>query len=217
MKEFSGVLLKPVDQQGDRDGTLIDPAGVSFDPDEWVPIWRGFSYAIEDWLGRGKISRAEDGTLVVTGELVDSAPLDPKKEMPWRLAIGVIADKVDHEPGAVLRDSRLMSIAFTTNHSDPTQPPIVVGATIKKGTTMNLTRLGHYHTPGGAGEQGTCRTALVVHVVENDPIRSIVNLVVWQQDGDSEEHLGVPQDDPMKGTERGEATFHLSTECPYGK
>lgn len=82
---------------------------------------------------------------------------------------------------------------------------------------MNLVRLGHYHTPSGAGENGTCQTALVVDVVQQDPIRARVNLVVWQQDGEQDRRLDVQQDDPMKGIERGEATFHLSSECPYGR
>ena len=82
---------------------------------------------------------------------------------------------------------------------------------------MNLTRLGHYHIPSGEGETGSCQTALVVAVIKQDPIRSIVNLVVWEHDGDSQPHLGVPQDDPFKGIERHEATFHLSGECPFGR
>lgn len=82
---------------------------------------------------------------------------------------------------------------------------------------MNLVRLGHYHTPGDTGEKGTCQTALVVGVVEDAPIRAIVNLVVWDHGGGEDEHLGVPQDDPFKGIERGEATFHLSGECPWGR
>lgn len=216
MKSFSGVLLKPIDQQADLDGSFIDPTGVSFDPDEWVSIWRNFNYNIpDDWVGRGKVSRETDGSLIVTGELVDNGPILPDKESPWKLAIGVVADKFE-KPG-VTKDCRLMSIAFTTEHADPTQPSIVIGATINRRDPVNLTRMGHYHTPSGSGEQGHCQWATVIKVVEQDPLRAVVNLKVIDGDGDEDRRLNVQQDDPYKGIERGEATFHLSTECPFGK
>lgn len=83
---------------------------------------------------------------------------------------------------------------------------------------MNITRLGHYHTPSGADEKGSCQTALVVSVEDNEnPVRSIVNLVVWTKEGDERTHLDVREDDPYLGIERGEATFHLSTICPWLK
>ena len=87
---------------------------------------------------------------------------------------------------------------------------------------MNLVRLGHYHIPSGAGSEGDCRTALVVGVLSTktdtlSAIRARVNLVVWDHDGDTQKHMDVQQDDPFKGIERGEATFHLSGECPFGK
>lgn len=80
---------------------------------------------------------------------------------------------------------------------------------------MNLSRLGHYHTPHGPGSRGACQTALVTDVVEESPNRAVVNLVVWEKEGDSDSALGVRQDDPLAGTARGEATFHLGTECPW--
>lgn len=86
---------------------------------------------------------------------------------------------------------------------------------------MNLVRLGHYHIPSGGN--GDCRTALVVGVRVDGPtdtlsaIRARANLVVWDHDGDAEKRLDVQQDDPFKGIERGEATFHLSGECPFGR
>lgn len=80
---------------------------------------------------------------------------------------------------------------------------------------MNIVQLGHYHTPSGAGEKGTCQTALVVGVVTDDPIRAVVNLKVWTHEGEEEKHLDVRQDDPYNGIQRGAATFHLSGECPW--
>lgn len=79
---------------------------------------------------------------------------------------------------------------------------------------MNLVRLGHYYTPNASGD-GTCQTALVVGVVEQDPMRAVVNLKVWQHDGDEMTRLNVQQNDPMAVQDH--ATFHLSGECPFGK
>ena len=80
---------------------------------------------------------------------------------------------------------------------------------------MNITRMGHYHVPGSPGEKGACQAALVVGIVKQDPIRAVVNLVVWDSDGDQFTREGVEQADPLG--DHGKATFHLSQECPHGK
>ena len=120
--QFRGVLLKPLDQQGDRDGSLIDPAGVQFDAEAWVPILRDFGYMPDDLLGRGKVHREEDGSLVVDGELFDIVRWG--HDTQHKLAIGVVAQS----PGqGVIHESTLMrSIALVAEHQDPTQPPIVI-------------------------------------------------------------------------------------------
>jgi len=204
---FVGVLLKPLDQQGDRDKPLIDPDGVKFDPLEEYPIWRDFNYNVpDDMLGSGKISRLPDGTIVVSGYLKEGL-IPEDRETPWKLAIGVIADKI--EPGETLRTCGLMSIAFTTRHSDPTQPTIVIGTT-RRDKAMNLVRLGHYFNPGN----DSCQTALVVKVVKQGAIDSVVNLVVWDSDGDQTKHLDVQEyTNPQPSDES--ASFHLSASCPW--
>lgn len=80
---------------------------------------------------------------------------------------------------------------------------------------MNIVRLGHYHVPNEPGERGSCQTALVVGVVKQDPIRAVVNLVVWDSDGDQLTRKSVQQADPLADNEG--ATFHLSSECPFGR
>ena len=82
---------------------------------------------------------------------------------------------------------------------------------------MNITRMGHYHTPNGAGEKGACQWATVIKVVEDDPTRAIVNLRVADGDGDEFKRLNVRQDDPYNGIQQAKATFHLSGECPWSR
>jgi predicted TPR repeat methyltransferase len=82
---------------------------------------------------------------------------------------------------------------------------------------VNIVRLGHYHIPSGAGEKGACQWATVIKVVADDATRAVVNLRVIDGDGDDFRHLDVKQDDAYAGIERGEATFHLSDECPWGR
>lgn len=74
---------------------------------------------------------------------------------------------------------------------------------------MNIVRLGHYFNPGNL----SCQWATVVKVVEDDPIRAVVNLKVIDSDGDEFSRLNVRQDDPLGPHET--ATFHLSSECPW--
>lgn len=115
--KFRGVLLKPLDQQQDLDGLTIDPAGVTFS-DEEIPIFRNFSYDVpKDVLGKGRVSRAEDGSLVVEGEITQELPGFDK------LAIGIRADVIERP---ICRFSDLMAVSFTSEHADPTQPQIEV-------------------------------------------------------------------------------------------
>lgn len=132
MTRFAGVLLKPLDQQHDRDDYLIDPAGVTFDPNEEIPIWRDFNYRVpEDMLGRGFVSRRDDGSLWVEGEIDLPESTLRKQDLPWRLAIGVITERdVKRRTGDTVERCRLFSVAFTANHQDPGQPVIE----IKEGT-----------------------------------------------------------------------------------
>ena len=124
--EFQAVLLKPLDQQADRDGSFIDPAGVEFDPETDYPIFREFNYGAEDLLGSGRVSRAEDGSLVVTGKLNTniSAAIEEGR-FPYSLAIGVRYDK-ERNGTPHIAHSSLVSMGFTTKHVDPTQPPITI-------------------------------------------------------------------------------------------
>jgi hypothetical protein len=135
---FEGVLLKPLDQQADRDGSLIDPDGVKFDPDETYTIWREFNYSVpDDVLGSGKIHRAEDGSLIVTGELNEKVPFPRDEPVPWRLAILAIGIKTESIiRGQRVSECELFGIGLTGNHVDPTQPPVVVKGTIRKEVQM---------------------------------------------------------------------------------
>jgi hypothetical protein len=208
---FEAVLLKPLDQQADRDGSLIDPAGVRFDPDATYPIFREFNYSVpDDVVGSGRVSRAPDGALVVSGVLlIDVNAQIEEGRFPYSLAIGI---STDFESGKLptIPKSDLTSIGFTAKHIDPTQPTI----NIIRRDKMNLVRLGHYFNPGN----DACQTALVVKVVEQatNGINSRVNLVVWDGDGDDDKRLDV-QENTNPTTADTEATFHLANNCPWGR
>lgn len=83
---------------------------------------------------------------------------------------------------------------------------------------MNLGRIGHYHVPGVLS--GSCQTALVTGPADVAEVAA-VNLAVWQHDGEPERHLGVPIESSASGDHaaavRDEASFHLATDCPYGR
>jgi hypothetical protein len=119
--KFRGVLVKALEAQQDRDGRYIDPAGVRFDPDLVVPIYRDFHY--DQVVGHGRISRETDGSLTVKGEL--SAFESPQKH----LAIGIMVSRIEHEVERarnVVTDCSVMSIAVTERHADLTQPWIEI-------------------------------------------------------------------------------------------
>jgi len=219
---FEAVLLKPLDRQADRDGNFIDPAGVNFDPETIYPIWRDFNYSVpDDMVGEGKVERASDGSLVVKGVLFldDVNAAIRRDRFPYSLAIGVAYDK-ERNGTPHIPHSSLVSIGFTAQHVDLTQPPIK----LKEGP-VNLTRLGHYHTPSGEGERGSCRTALVTfHSLYDEPPPPevegaekpdvFVNLHVFEHSGESaDERQSVAVAPPNESY----ATFHLSGECPHAR
>lgn len=209
---FEAVLLKPLDQQRDRDGNFIDPAGVTFDPEVTYPIFREFSYSVpDDVVGSGKVERAPDGSLIVKGVLIiDVNAAMQEGRFPYSLAIGVRYN-TERNGTPYVASSDLMSIGFTAEHVDPDQPRINI---IRRDRTVNLVRLGHYHTPNTADDAGSCQTALVVKVGPEADGVAYVNLVVWDSDGDQQRRLDVPV---VPGTLPSEASFHLSGDCPHGR
>jgi hypothetical protein len=123
---FTGTLVRPLADQGDRDGLLIDPAGVEFVEGRDYPVTAEFDLAAP--LGYAVVSRAEDGSLVAAGEIVYAEAADVKG---LRLAAGaVIAAHTERilpgVRGRVVTSCRLNAIGLTPNHSDPGQPPIEV-------------------------------------------------------------------------------------------
>jgi hypothetical protein len=85
---------------------------------------------------------------------------------------------------------------------------------------MNLARVGHYYTPQGEGEKGSCQVALVTGHDEYGGAKDLtVNVHIFSHTG---EDIGSRTDVPVLGLEqqaRGEfstsATFHLPSECQY--
>ena len=212
MTEFWGVLLKPLDQQHDRDAMPIDPAGVKFDPTVSYPVWSGNNYRVpEDLLGTAKISRADDGSLVATGTLnVDRGAVEKGDiEKHWKLAISVIGDGFRRNGSQVISASRLISISMAAEHVDPDQPPIVIGTNIIRRVTVNIGRIGHYHVPTNEDDSGYCQKADVIKVFSD----TLVNLDVTDGNGRHEPRTSVTVSAPAKDV----ATFHLATDCPWGR
>lgn len=113
MTKFRATVVMPLDKQVDRDGQRIDPAGLKFDPDAEHLIFRGFNYNVpEDVVGHGKLSRAEDGSIVMEGEI--DGPIDRAK-----LAVGAMVGRMK---GDTVVDSTLVSVGAVANHPDPNQP-----------------------------------------------------------------------------------------------
>lgn len=121
--KIRATLVKPLDQQQDRDGYRIDPAGVAFDPDARYPIHDNFDYS-KPPLGWAKIVREDDGSLVIDGELYEPISTE-REEPPLTAAIGVTADEtIRYKQDAVIDHSRAISVGLTAKHADPTQPPV---------------------------------------------------------------------------------------------
>lgn len=119
---FTGTLVRPLADQGDRDGTLIDPAGVQFVEGRDYPVTAEFD--LDKPLGYAVVSRAEDGSLTAAGEIVYA---DWEAVRGLRLAAGIAARGEDILPGVrgrVVAACRLNAIGLTPNHSDPGQPEI---------------------------------------------------------------------------------------------
>lgn len=112
---FRGVLLKPLADQHDLDARYIDPAGVEFDPERDYPISVEFNDLIPP-VGRGRVSQAEDGSLVVEGEIFGNL-FRGHNTGPRKLAIGV---RAKHAPD----QTELFAIALARLHQDPDQPSI---------------------------------------------------------------------------------------------
>jgi hypothetical protein len=73
---------------------------------------------------------------------------------------------------------------------------------------IKLGRVGHYHTPDEG--DGTCQTALVVHVWTPE----MVNVVAFDGNGVPFGHTSAPvrsYGDPVGPS----ASFHLNRACPY--
>lgn len=74
---------------------------------------------------------------------------------------------------------------------------------------MNIGRIGHYHTPTGDDDSGFCQKADVVKVFSDE----LVNLDVTDGNGRHEPRTSVKVSAPLPTT----ATFHLGTDCPWGR
>ena len=87
---------------------------------------------------------------------------------------------------------------------------------------MNLVRMGHYHTPSGEGERGSCQTAIVAFTNDYDhpahpADQVLVNITVFNHSGEfAGNHTFVPVAPPRNEAGTG-ATFHLSGECPWNR
>jgi hypothetical protein len=118
-RKFIGVLLKPLGQQHDLDHWYIDPDGVQFDPNHLYTIHYNFNYSMRP-LGVGRVTRGEDGSLVVEGTLWDER-LAPG----LKLAIGITTRDTAPEQDCVTR-SVLTDLSLVERHADPGQPPVVI-------------------------------------------------------------------------------------------
>jgi hypothetical protein len=119
---FRGVLLKPLDQQQDRDGRKIDPEGVRYNLVEEMPLFFDFDYHYP--IGKVRIGRDEDGSLVVTGEFFESWA--SRAIPPLQAAIGIRTEEVIRANQSTVRDSEVFAVSLTRDHADPTQPPIII-------------------------------------------------------------------------------------------
>ncbi len=120
--KFRGTLVRPLSDQADRDGLLIDPAGVQFIEGRDYPLLAEFDYAKP--LGYAVVSRADDGSLTAAGAIVYA---EGEAVAGLRLAAGIAFDPADAMTGThgrVVSSCRLNAVALTASHSDPGQPPI---------------------------------------------------------------------------------------------
>ncbi len=117
-----GTLVRPLAEQGDRDGHRIDPKGVKLDP-ATVPLTRNFDK--ESVLGEATVTLAGN-------ELVATADLNEEGAKAFalgglRFAIGIVSAKSTlKRAGATVRTSKLMGVALTGEHADPNQPVVEI-------------------------------------------------------------------------------------------
>lgn len=117
---FHGIVVKPLDQQKDRDGQLIDPAGVTW-TDEVTPLFREFSFNVpQDVVGFGTLSRAADGAIVMDGE-INTYGLSLVRENVTKLALAGFVAKLE---GHIIRETTMTAVGLLRDHSDPSQPPV---------------------------------------------------------------------------------------------
>ena len=124
--KFEGVLVRPLDDQQDRDGHKINPKGVAI-TDERIPIWREFSYNVPDDVMGSGVVYYENGALVVKGELTAEGESFARKGAA-KLAIGIVipsgGQKLTKDAGSTIEQSTLQQIGMTWEHQDPAQPAI---------------------------------------------------------------------------------------------
>lgn len=120
---FTGVLVRPLHEQGDRDNRLIDPVGVAFDPEMAYPLFADFDYSVR--LGECMV-RAEGGQLVVEGE-IDAGDPDACRGLSLAAGVAMRAEDVLPSPRMgvrVISACRLNAVSLTGSHADPGQPAI---------------------------------------------------------------------------------------------
>lgn len=120
-----GTLMLPLADQHDRDGVFLDPAVVQFDPEVDYPVTVEFNHAHPP-VGRVRVSRAEDGSLVATGEIFDVSFLAEHNHDPRAFAVGVAVQTVGKDRVPILNQAELYEVALTRQHQDPSQPKIEV-------------------------------------------------------------------------------------------
>lgn len=122
MTRFRGTLVRPLAEQADRDGRLIDPDGVAFEPGRDYPLFIDFDMDAEP-SGWAVLERGPGG-ITAEGEITGAGFEDVKG---LRLAVGVAFRTEDVLPGLngrVIATCRLNGVSLTPNHADPGQPPI---------------------------------------------------------------------------------------------
>lgn len=120
---FTGVLVRPLAEQADRDGRFIDPAGVEYVEGRNYPLTVEFD--MTRLVGYAAVEPSGD-SLVATG-WIDGDPEAIVGGKPPQIAIGIAVRSEDiHDGlrGRVVSSCRLNAIGLTGQHSDPGQSPI---------------------------------------------------------------------------------------------
>lgn len=122
--QATATLICRLEDQADR-GNRIDPAGMSFDPGAIYPVSWEFDHSRPP-IGRARMSRADDGTILAHVELFDAVEHWGHDIQP-KLAAQVRMESEDIKEGVIAK-SDLLSAALCRQHADPEQPPIVFTA-----------------------------------------------------------------------------------------